>query len=430
MVTLLSSNRDDFSEATKRILANRVGVRCSNPGCRKPTSGANTDPGKITNIGVAAHICAAAPGGPRYDSTMTEEERKSSQNGIWLCQSCAKLIDSDSVRYSKEVLFSWKNRAESTSILELEHSFGISEKTEDHKDTPGELETAKWFVPKEKHFPVFWKHTEIEKFCKVSEGNVVLVSGYTGVGIDVFIQNIVRYNLEADSSVIYFNLKESSKSIARSMLIAESHVSMDRINKGLLTDDDWKQLESAVNKLEKWQISFVDFDLDKTALTDCFLSAVKNGNADIVVLDDLDGLCIGDAATLNAFLYQMRNAAIQSGTVVFILLDLCEIPSRMDKRPILSDPAINRLSKFCDIVQFLYFDEYDQEYLPETRKLELILAKNNAYTQDNIFYLAHMQEYSEMIECENNGKIRKSILEKYPGLLVGLKVFAEHLEKL
>ena len=35
-------------------------------------------PNKIINIGVAAHICAAAPGGPRYDSAMTEEERKSS----------------------------------------------------------------------------------------------------------------------------------------------------------------------------------------------------------------------------------------------------------------------------------------------------------------------------------------------------------------
>lgn len=59
----LSNNRDDFSESTKRLLANRAGVRCSNPNCRQPTSGANTDPNKSTNIGVAAHICAAAPGG-------------------------------------------------------------------------------------------------------------------------------------------------------------------------------------------------------------------------------------------------------------------------------------------------------------------------------------------------------------------------------
>ena len=64
---ILSSNRDDFSEQTKQLLAKRVGYRCSNPNCQKPTSGSNLDPNKATNIGVAAHICAAAPRGPRYD---------------------------------------------------------------------------------------------------------------------------------------------------------------------------------------------------------------------------------------------------------------------------------------------------------------------------------------------------------------------------
>ena len=100
--------RDDFTSATKELLANRVGRRCSNPACRKLTCGANTNPEKVTNIGVAAHICAAAQGGPRYDASMTPEERKSFENGIWLCQSCSKLIDTDITRYPKELLQSWK----------------------------------------------------------------------------------------------------------------------------------------------------------------------------------------------------------------------------------------------------------------------------------------------------------------------------------
>ena len=112
--------RDDFTSATKELLANRVGRRCSNPACRKLTCGANTNPEKITNIGVAAHICAAAQGGPRYDASMTPEERKSFENGIWLCQSCSKLIDTDITRYPKELLQSWKQLAEQTAILEVE----------------------------------------------------------------------------------------------------------------------------------------------------------------------------------------------------------------------------------------------------------------------------------------------------------------------
>ena len=116
----MGNSRDDFTSATKELLANRVGRRCSNPACRKLTCGANTNPEKVTNIGVAAHICAAAQGGPRYDASMTPEERKSFENGIWLCQSCSKLIDTDITRYPKELLQSWKQLAEQTAILEVE----------------------------------------------------------------------------------------------------------------------------------------------------------------------------------------------------------------------------------------------------------------------------------------------------------------------
>ena len=67
----MGNARDDFSAKIKELLANRVGMKCSNPGCRKLTCCANTKPDKVTNIGVAAHICAAAKGGPRYDASMT-----------------------------------------------------------------------------------------------------------------------------------------------------------------------------------------------------------------------------------------------------------------------------------------------------------------------------------------------------------------------
>ena len=103
---------DDFSDAVKKTLANRVGHQCSNPECRAFTSGPQDDPVKAVNVGVAAHITAASPGGSRYNSSLSPEERSGHKNGIWLCQNCAKLIDNDFARFTVDVLEKWKSAAE------------------------------------------------------------------------------------------------------------------------------------------------------------------------------------------------------------------------------------------------------------------------------------------------------------------------------
>jgi hypothetical protein len=111
--------RDDFSTATKELLAKRVGFVCCNPECRRPTSGPQAAPDGTVNIGVAAHITAASQGGPRFDATLSYEERTDSSNGIWLCQSCAKLVDNDSLRFDRAVLEAWKRAAERNAAMAL-----------------------------------------------------------------------------------------------------------------------------------------------------------------------------------------------------------------------------------------------------------------------------------------------------------------------
>lgn len=109
----MSSNklRDNFSERTKKLLASRVAYRCCSPECSRPTTGPANYEGASINIGVAAHITAASAGGPRFDPHMTTEERSDQANGIWLCQSCAKIIDSDVEQFTALILRQWKSDA-------------------------------------------------------------------------------------------------------------------------------------------------------------------------------------------------------------------------------------------------------------------------------------------------------------------------------
>src|SRR6266852_8066243 len=102
------AQRDNFTESTKALLAKSVGYLCSHPECRRPTIGPALGEEASVNVGEAAHITAAAPGGPRYDASLSREERRSYSNGIWMCGVHAKQVDSDEKHFTVDLLRDWK----------------------------------------------------------------------------------------------------------------------------------------------------------------------------------------------------------------------------------------------------------------------------------------------------------------------------------
>ena len=109
--------RDDFRVAVKEAIAKRVALKCSR--CGALTVGPHTTNIKVVNVGVAAHITAASAGGPRFDPKLSSDERASIENAVWLCQTCAKLIDSDTDAYPVATIRTWKVVAEARTKREL-----------------------------------------------------------------------------------------------------------------------------------------------------------------------------------------------------------------------------------------------------------------------------------------------------------------------
>lgn len=109
----MAGTRDDFSTATTRFLAQRAGYLCAQPDCRQLTVGPSEDRvGRITMVGVAAHITAASPGGPRYDASLTPQDRAGEANGLWVCQTHGKMIDDTASRHTVATLRRWKTQHE------------------------------------------------------------------------------------------------------------------------------------------------------------------------------------------------------------------------------------------------------------------------------------------------------------------------------
>ena len=114
--------RAEFRCRTRTLVAQRAGYRCSFPSCDRLTIGPGNAPCEVSNVGVAAHIYAAAASGrgPRGNSALSENELRSVDNAIWLCQHHAALIDKNhGGGYPAEKLHSFKNRHESRIAQEL-----------------------------------------------------------------------------------------------------------------------------------------------------------------------------------------------------------------------------------------------------------------------------------------------------------------------
>lgn len=123
------SKRDNFTDKVKRSVAARAGWVCSFRGCGLSTVGPSEESTEaVTIIGEAAHICAAAPGGRRYDEAMTASERADISNAIWLCSNHAKLIDRDEATFTPSRLHDMKREHEESRarVLRLGERAGDS----------------------------------------------------------------------------------------------------------------------------------------------------------------------------------------------------------------------------------------------------------------------------------------------------------------
>lgn len=123
------NKRADFNLETKRALAARAAYRCSFPGCPTVTVGPSDESAESTSeTGMACHIVAAS-GGPaarRVVSTLSEPERCSIENGIWMCYKHGKLIDTDEHRFTIPMLKTWRKIAESRARYQQENDKDIA----------------------------------------------------------------------------------------------------------------------------------------------------------------------------------------------------------------------------------------------------------------------------------------------------------------
>lgn len=246
----MKKNRDDFSRLTVDVLGKRVGFLCSNPDCRRHTIGPNDVPDKTTSIGIAAHITAAAPNGPRYNPNLSEEERIHIDNGIWLCSNCATLIDKDPQKFPVTLLEQWKADAENEMSEKLK---GIRK-----RDAPFLEAELIWtsasrkntgYSPKNKEVIVVGQDLPIIFWVVRWYFSLVIHNNSKFDAFNVKVESIVGVHFHELSKLNKVNNLPAYKNVdleaTYSQFIESTHVEADE----LMTQDVPKQLEGLTLKI-------------------------------------------------------------------------------------------------------------------------------------------------------------------------------------
>jgi len=108
-----------ISHKHMKLLLQRSGDRCAFPDCRKLLSVSSNDLDDAVILGEMAHISGEKAGSKtgnnasaRYDVKMTDDERNSYKNLIYLCREHHRIIDEQENTYSVDRLLKMKNEHE------------------------------------------------------------------------------------------------------------------------------------------------------------------------------------------------------------------------------------------------------------------------------------------------------------------------------
>ncbi|MET4592313.1 ABC-three component system protein [Arthrobacter sp. 754] len=119
------TGRTRSSATQEKIVAQKSHNRCAYPDCGAALVVEATSPlDSAKSVGKFAHICAASPGGPRYAASMTDVQRSSADNLIFLCGTHHDVIDSQLDYHTVAYLREAKAKHEARLSRAVRHALG------------------------------------------------------------------------------------------------------------------------------------------------------------------------------------------------------------------------------------------------------------------------------------------------------------------
>lgn len=247
------------------------------------------------------------------------------------------------------------------------------------------------------------------KISGLQKSDLILLAARPSMGKTALMVNIATNAALKGASVAMFSLEMSKNQLVQRVISANSHVDLQKIISGDLTEEEWLKVFDRMPILREMKM-----EIDDTAgispiemKAKCRRLKAEKG-LDLIVVDylqlmQLEGRNENRQQEISAISRALKGIAKEMEVPLIALSQLSRAPElRADHRPILSDlRESGAIEQDADIVMFLYRDDYYHEDSEKKNMGELIIAKHRNGPTGTV-EMAFIKEYTKFVNMERN----------------------------
>lgn len=216
-------------------------------------------------------------------------------------------------------------------------------------------------------------------------GELILIAGRPAMGKSSLAVNIAEYmSIQNGKTVAIFNLEMPKEQLVRRILCSQSMVDSKKMLAGDFTGDDWQRICRVLDKVDAAPL-YID---DSASVTVSEIRAKcrrlkQTKGLSLIVIDYLQLMQSGSRTEsrqqeVAEISRSLKILAKELDVPVIALSQLSRaVETRKDRRPMLSDiRESGSIEQDCDIVMFIYRDEYYNPDSEDKNIAECIIAKH------------------------------------------------------
>ena len=238
--------------------------------------------------------------------------------------------------------------------------------------------------------------------------DLIVVASRPDNGASDLVVNIAKHvSIDVGLPVAYYSFQIPSNRLTQKLICAIGGINHHRLLRGILEDDDWEKLTTALGQLNDAPL-FID-DSDTLSLQEMIISIKElksnTGALALIIIDSLQSLYFQSNPNMSFENYSksLKYLAKELQTPILVTSNVSnEAEQRPDKRPVIRDLADWRvIEEDADIIVLTYVDEIYNEDTDDKGSIELLIQKNSygsvgtiraIYSRESAFFLNLKQD--------------------------------------